>query len=82
MVVNAAHLPQGFSLEPYSAAVVAASVHSGKHEKEIVGFVKLHRAELERIPAVLLSVSLSEAGVEDPRRRPSTARGRRPMSSA
>jgi menaquinone-dependent protoporphyrinogen oxidase len=32
--------------------------------------VKFHRAELERIPAVFLSVSLSEAGVEDPAATP------------
>ena len=69
-VVDAAHLPEGFALDHYAAAVVAASVHVGKHEKEIVEFVKLHRAELERIPAVFLSVSLSEAGVEDPAATP------------
>lgn len=65
-VVDAAHLPEGFSVDNYAAAVVAASVHTGKHEKEIVEFVKLYRAELERILAVFLSVSLSEAGAEDP----------------
>ena len=32
----------------------------------MVDFVKCHRAELERIPAVFLSVSLSEAGAENP----------------
>jgi menaquinone-dependent protoporphyrinogen oxidase len=65
-VVDAAHLPAGFSLEAYAAAIVAASVHQSGHEKEMTDFVKRHRAELERIPAVFLSVSLSEAGVEDP----------------
>ena len=70
IVVNAAQLPQGFSLDSYSAAIVAASVHVGKHEKEIVEFVKLHRAELEQIPAVFLSVSLSEALAEDPAATP------------
>ena len=69
-VVDAANLPQGFSLDNYAAAIVAASVHTGKHEKEIVAFVKLHRSELERIPAVFLSVSLSEAGAEDPAASP------------
>jgi menaquinone-dependent protoporphyrinogen oxidase len=70
VVVDAAHLPEGFSLDSYAAAIVSASVHTGTHEREIVAFVKFHRAELERIPAVFLSVSLSEAGVEDPAATP------------
>ena len=52
-------------LTRYAGAVVAASVHIGKHEKEMVQFVKAHRAELEHLPTAFLSVSLSEAGVED-----------------
>ena len=58
-------LPTEFDLARYAGAVVAASVHIGKHELEMVGFVKTHRAELEQIPSALLSVSLSEAGAED-----------------
>jgi len=69
-VLDSAHPPAGFSLVNYSAAIVAASVHQGAHEKEMVAFVKGHREELERIPAVFLSVSLSEAGVEDPTASP------------
>jgi len=64
-LVNAAHIPEGFSLDAYSAAIVAASVHGGRHEKEIVRFVKDHVKDLERIPTAFLSVSLSEAGAED-----------------
>jgi len=64
-VVNAAHIPARFSLDGHSAAIVAASVHAGRHEKEIVKFVKDHVQELERIPTAFLSVSLSEAGAED-----------------
>jgi menaquinone-dependent protoporphyrinogen oxidase len=51
---------------PYDAAVVAASVHIGRHEPEMIKFARQHRAELERLSAMLLSVSLSEAGAEDP----------------
>jgi menaquinone-dependent protoporphyrinogen oxidase len=58
-------LPSHFEATRYGAAVVAASVHIGKHEREMVGFVKKHRAELERMPSAFLSVSLSEAGAED-----------------
>ena len=59
-------LPLEFSLDSYEAAILTASVHLGKHEPEMVEFVKRHRAELERTPAAFLSVSLSEAGAEDP----------------
>jgi menaquinone-dependent protoporphyrinogen oxidase len=64
-LVDAAHIPAGFSLENYSAAMVCASVHRGRHEKEMIAFVQHHKADLERIPAIFLSVSLSEAGAED-----------------
>ena len=65
-VADAKHLPANFSLDSYSAAVLAASVHMQKHEPEMTAFVKRHLAALEHMPAVFLSVSLSEAGAEDP----------------
>jgi menaquinone-dependent protoporphyrinogen oxidase len=43
---------------------LAASVHQGNHEKEMLRFVKEHRTELERIPTAFISVSLSEVGAE------------------
>jgi menaquinone-dependent protoporphyrinogen oxidase len=49
----------------YSAALLAASVHVGKHEPELVDFVIQHRADLERLPTAFISVSMSEAGAED-----------------
>jgi menaquinone-dependent protoporphyrinogen oxidase len=63
-VVDAAHLPAGFSLRRYAGAILGASVHRGKHEAEIANFVKRHRDELAAIPTAFLSVSLSEAGAE------------------
>ncbi len=54
------------ALEGYGAAVLAASVHGGRHEPEMIAFVRRHRAALERLPTAFISVSLSEAGVEDP----------------
>jgi len=53
-----------FALGNYRAAVLAASVHQGNHEKEMVEFVKEHRAALEKIPTAFVSVTLSEAGAE------------------
>jgi menaquinone-dependent protoporphyrinogen oxidase len=57
----------GFSdLNQYAGVVLAASVHAGQHASEMVSFVKDHIAELERLPAAFLSVTLSEAGAERP----------------
>ena len=50
----------------YVTACVAASVHAGHHEREMIAFVKRHREDLARLGAVFLSVTLSEAGAEDP----------------
>jgi len=51
-------------LQRFAGAVLAASVHFGKHEREMVAFVKAHRAEIEGMPAAFLSVNLAEAAVE------------------
>jgi len=53
-------------LSDYSAVVLAASVHAGKHEPEMVKFVKNHRAGLDALPTLVLSVTLSQAGAEMP----------------
>jgi menaquinone-dependent protoporphyrinogen oxidase len=52
----------------YSAACVAASVHLGHHEKEMVAFARTHRDALVRLDAAFVSVTLSEAGAEDSNR--------------
>src|SRR5579863_6087956 len=50
--------PIPFALHNYSAAVLAASVHGGNHEKEMVHFVRDHRRDLERMTTAFLSVTL------------------------
>lgn len=69
-VVNVKEARRSLDLSGYAAAILAASVHLGRHEREILSFVKRHRRELEGMPAAFLSVSLSEAGAEDERRAP------------
>jgi menaquinone-dependent protoporphyrinogen oxidase len=64
VVVFTVGRPLPFSLSNFSAAVLAASVHAGSHEREMVQFVKDHRSELEHITTAFLSVTLSEAGAE------------------
>jgi menaquinone-dependent protoporphyrinogen oxidase len=53
-----------FDVDRFRGAIVAASVHNGEHESEMVAFVKRHRQALERVSAAFLSVSLQEAAVE------------------
>lgn len=65
-LMDAAHAPPDLRLSRYACAILAASVHKQRHEKEMSSFVKRHFAELELMPAAFLSVSLSEAGAEDP----------------
>ena len=72
----AVQLPMDFDLTRCAGAILAASIHIGKHEREMVAFVKEHRSQLERMPCMFLSVSMSQAGAEDasatPRRRART----------
>ena len=47
-VVDAAHLPANLVVLNYCGAIVAASVHQQKHEREIFWFIKRHASELVR----------------------------------
>jgi menaquinone-dependent protoporphyrinogen oxidase len=53
-------------LKDYGAAILAASVHAGQHEREIAEFVRTHLIQLQDLPSAFLSVTLSEAGAERP----------------
>jgi menaquinone-dependent protoporphyrinogen oxidase len=48
----------------YSILVLAASVHAGHHEPEMLKFVRQYARELRSVSSYFLSVSLSQAGVE------------------
>jgi menaquinone-dependent protoporphyrinogen oxidase len=50
-----------------AVACVAASVHAGHHEREMIDFVRHHRLDLQRLGGAFVSVTLSEAGAEDVR---------------
>lgn len=64
-VRDVAQRTEEVDLASFGAAVLAASIHVGKHEPEMVEFAKRHRAELERMPSAFLSVSMTEATAED-----------------
>ena len=63
-VKNLRERSAAINLSDYAGVILAASVHAGAHEPEMVKFVKAHRAALEGMPAAFLSVTLSEAGAE------------------
>jgi len=65
-VFDVKHLQSGIDWTPYDFACVVASAHAGRHEREMVRFVQRCRNELQRVGAVFLSLTLSEAGAEDP----------------
>jgi menaquinone-dependent protoporphyrinogen oxidase len=65
-VFDVRHLPPRIDWTPYDFACVIASVHAGQHEREMVRFVTNYRNQLERVGASFLSLTLSEAGAEDP----------------
>ena len=71
--VGAAPQPQ-LDVSRYAAVVLAASIHMGKHERSMIGFVRAHRVALEGLPTAFLSVSLSQAAVEDPEADPARKR--------
>ena len=50
----------------FAAIVLAASAHRGRHQAEMVRYVRHNRSQIEAIPNAFISVSLSEAGAEDP----------------
>jgi menaquinone-dependent protoporphyrinogen oxidase len=46
------------------AVVIVGSVHLGKHEAELVEFIRSHRSALDAMPAAFLSVCGSQSAVE------------------
>ncbi|HET7372559.1 MAG TPA: flavodoxin domain-containing protein [Gemmatimonadaceae bacterium] len=63
-------LPSDFDPARYAGAILASSIHIGKHEPAMLAFVKKWRTELELIPSTFLSVSLSQAGAVDAKAPP------------
>jgi len=61
---NVADAQAPFELAACSAAVLASSVHMGRHEREMIDFATRHRDALRAMPNAFLSVTLSEAGAQ------------------
>lgn len=72
-LIHAEHLPAGFTLGAYDAAVIGASIHGGKHQRYVARFVRDHADALNAMPSAFYSVSLTAA--EGTRESWETARG-------
>ena len=70
-VHNVKDSPELIDMQPYQLAFLVASVHLGHHEREIVRFVKSHRAELVRLGAPFLSLTYRKPAPGLQRRRKS-----------
>jgi menaquinone-dependent protoporphyrinogen oxidase len=53
-----------FALRSFRAALLVAPVHASFHPRAMRRFVRMHRDALAAMPALFLSLSLSQAGVE------------------
>ncbi|MFN3231477.1 MAG: flavodoxin domain-containing protein [Alphaproteobacteria bacterium] len=57
---------EGTPPDAFDAAILAGSLHLGKHQRELVDFASVHRELLAGVPSLFLSVSLSaQGGVDD-----------------
>lgn len=56
---------EGVEPAAYDAVIVAASVHAGRYQSDLVDYVATHSAALNRIKTLFLSVSLA-AAEDDP----------------
>ena len=50
------------SLDGFDAVIIGGSVHMGKHQSDVVDFVRRNRVDLERLPSAFFSVSLAASG--------------------
>ena len=48
-------------ISAYDAVIIAGSVHQRKHQETVTNFIIAHRGQLEKLPVLLISVSLSIA---------------------
>ena len=62
-------LPPSFSIDPFDAAIIGASIHLGKHSEQFTEFVAKQQKDLDKIPSSFFSVSLSAAGPEEEKKK-------------
>ena len=68
-IVDAAHLPPGFSLDGVDAVIVGAPVRMMKYPRAVIDFTRAHCSRLEQIPSAFFSVCMAAASTIDAKRR-------------
>lgn len=58
-VSDSASIREPLRVQEYDGILVGGSVHSGRHQRSVVRFVKENRAALESLPSGFFSVSLA-----------------------
>lgn len=58
-VRNSVRRLHDLDVSSYDAAIIAGSVHQRNHQESIANFVIAHRKQLEKLPTLFISVSLS-----------------------
>lgn len=58
-IYDANSIPKEIDLALFGAAILAGSVHQGKHQASLTHFAKKHVASLNAIPSLFISVSLT-----------------------
>jgi menaquinone-dependent protoporphyrinogen oxidase len=64
-LVDVRAVPDAIDWTAYGIVFVVASVHIGRHEREMRRFVTRYRRELEAASAAFVSITLSQAGAQD-----------------
>ena len=63
-VVDAKQVKRPFQFSGYSGALLISPVHATVHAHELEQFLRDYAFELGRMPSLVLSVSLSQAGLQ------------------
>lgn len=62
---NVSELSGGLSVDDFDKVIIAGSVHSSKHQKDLETFAFANREQLNEMPCLLVSVSLAAAFPEN-----------------
>jgi menaquinone-dependent protoporphyrinogen oxidase len=63
-VMDCERLPPAFSTRFFDAVILGSPVHFGRHNEQLVKFVRARRSELASKPAAFFSVSLAAAAAQ------------------
>lgn len=67
-VFDAAHIPPDLDIDDFAGAILAGSLHQGKHQASLAHFARRNATALNALPTLFLSVSLSAVVDDDTHR--------------